>query len=326
MISSFLAGIGTKLADRWLNALLLPGLLWTGTLAAGLRMGHDHPFAVAQLGDWLNQLTTRPAVHTVGTVTLAASAILLASVGVGLLAGTLGGLVERLWALPGDLPPASWLRARRQHRWDMARKRLKTAIRRAAQATDTRAALSRAGVVRARQRQQSRLGPARPSHITRIGDRFARTATRTTQVNGLDDLSLVWPRLWSVLPSELRDDLTTARTAYAATARLAAWGLLYLAISAVWWPAALIGSTVLATATVRGDAAANVLADLIESACDLHLTDLGDRLSIPVAASASDTGHAITERLRATASGTASENSSLHFPTSPPPSTRPRSS
>ncbi|MFF3958536.1 hypothetical protein ACFYY1_35770 [Streptomyces sp. NPDC001890] len=301
MTSTFLAGIGTKLADRWLNALLMPGLLWTALLATGLHLGQDHPFAVDRLGGWLDQLAARPAAHAPGTVALAASAVLLASAGVGLLAGTLGGLVEQLWALPGDLPPASWIRAWRQRRWDTAGEQLKTAIRHAARATDDGAARTRAAQVRARQRRQARLGPARPGHTTRIGDRFALATLHAAQNNGLDDLALAWPRLWTVQSAELRTDLAAARDTYAATARLAAWGLLYFTLAAAWWPAALIGAAVLTTAAVRAFAAADVLADLIETACDLHLNDLADRLGIPTTTPAPDTGQAITGRLRTTA-------------------------
>ncbi|KAK1179711.1 hypothetical protein B7755_017110 [Streptomyces sp. NBS 14/10] len=298
-MSSFLAGIGTKLAERWVNALLLPGLLWTALLAAALHLGQTHPFAADRLSTWLNQLATRPAAHAPGTVVLAASASLLAASGVGLLASALGGLVERLWALPADQPPATWLLRLRRRRWDEATRQLKTAIRQAAQPTRHDVAPERAAAqVRVCQRRRARLGPARPVCATRVGDRFGHTATRTAEVNGLDDLALVWPRLWTVLPAELRTDITAARTAYAATARLAAWGLLYTALGAAWWPAAVIGPATLATSVFRARAAANVLADLVETAADLHLHDLAERLAIPATPQTVDAGHAITERLR----------------------------
>ncbi|MFB8179600.1 hypothetical protein ACFC8N_26965 [Streptomyces sp. NPDC055966] len=302
MTGAFLAGIGTRLADRWVNALLLPGLLWTGLLAAGVHLGQAHAFATDHLSAWLQQLAARPAAHAPGTVALAACAILLAGAGAGLLAGALGGLVERLWALPGDRPAAAWLLARRRQRWDTAQRRLKTAILQAARDTGGRDDAAHAARVRACQRRRARLGPARPERPTRTGDRFARTTTRIARFNGLDDLALAWPRLWTVLPDQLRTDIATARDTYAATARLAAWGLLHLALTAVWWPAGLIGTAVLATATVRAHAAADVLAGLIETACDLHLGDLAERLRLPATSDTTPIGHAITARLRTPAS------------------------
>jgi hypothetical protein len=299
-VSAFLAEAGAKLADRWLQILLLPGLLWTGTLTAALQLGQTHAFAVGRVTTWIDALALRPAAHAPGTVVLAAAGILLSCTGVGLLASGLGGLVERMWALPGDMPPASWLVRARRWRWDAATARLKNAIRTAAQ--DAGADPARAAArVRSCQRRRDRLGSARPSRPTRIAERFERTAARTAAVNGLEDLDTLWPRLWSVLPGEgeLRADIAIARAAYGAAARLAAWGVLYGALTVIWWPAALIGSAVLIIAGVRGRAMADVLASLVETAADLHLPDLAERLGTRSPAEARDLGRTITARLHA---------------------------
>jgi len=124
-VSAFLAELGTKLADRWLQALLLPGLLWAGVLATALDLGQRHPFDLARLSSGLNQLATRPAARAPGTVILAAAGIFLASAGVGLTAGAGGALIQRLWTPSGDLPPASWLQSQRQRRWDEAAEALR---------------------------------------------------------------------------------------------------------------------------------------------------------------------------------------------------------
>jgi hypothetical protein len=309
-VSAFLAELGTKLADRWLQALVLPGLLWTAVLAAGLDLGQRYPFDLARLSTGLDQLAARPAAHAPGTVILAAAGILLAGAAVGLAADVGGGLMQRLWVLPGDLPPASWLLSWRRHRWDKGTEALKAAIRDAArlpasraphgfgkQSTEAARAVAR---VRARQRHSNRLGPARPVCPTRIGDRFERAGARIGAVNCLPDLATVWPRLWSVLPDTLRTDITTARTAYSAAARLPAWGLLYTAIAALWWPAAPIGILVMAAAALQARTAASILADLIETATDLHLPDLATHLGIPIDTTPVDIGRAVTARLRAT--------------------------
>jgi len=298
-VSVFLAEIGTKLADRWLQALLVPGLLWTALLATGLHLGQRHPFALDQLGSWIDQLAARPAAHAPGTIVLTAVGTLLASAGTGLLAGVFGSVVEHLWALPGELPPASWLRRLRRRRWDAATRALETAVLHAAQPLIYGADPDQAAaVVRARQRRRSRLGPARPTHPTRIGDRFARTAARVARVNGLNDYGLVWPRLWTVLPEELRLDLAAARDSYTATTRLAAWGLLYAVLAVVWWPAALVGPTIFCAAVIRARVASAVVSDLIETAADLHITDLADRLGVATNVPALEAGRAITSRLR----------------------------
>jgi hypothetical protein len=299
-MSGFLAELGTKIADRWVNLLVLPGLLWTAALAAGLRLGQDHPLDVARLRAWLDQIAGQPASHDIATVALAAAAILLASATVALAASAVGALLQRLWVVPGDLPPAAWLRRRRQHQWQQATAHLKTAIARAAHPGIHHADPAEAArQARRAQRRRARIGPAQPMRPTRIGDRFHATALRIRDHNGLD-LDLVWPRLWTELPDTLRTDLATAQDAYASAARLAAWGLLYLALTAAWWPAAPISLTILYTAAIRARASAGVLADLIETAADLHVKDLAATLDLPVLdiTDPADLGWSITQRLR----------------------------
>ncbi|MGW2543946.1 hypothetical protein ACWC5I_24485 [Kitasatospora sp. NPDC001574] len=136
-----------------------------------------------------------------------------------------------------------------------------------------------------------------PRLPTRVAERLHESAGRAGTLYGLD-LNLVWPRLWSVLPDMLRADVTAARDSYAAAARLAGWGLMYAAPAIVWWPAVLPGSVVVAVAAARARTAAGVLADLVDTAADLHLVDLAGRLGIPAETlSALETGRAVTRRL-----------------------------
>jgi len=76
----------------------------------------------------LDQIAARQTSHDVATVLLAATAILPGSAATGLAASALGGLLQRLWTLPGEMPPAAWLVRGRQLRWDQATQHLKTAI------------------------------------------------------------------------------------------------------------------------------------------------------------------------------------------------------
>lgn len=307
IMNGFLAELGTKIADRWMNLLVLPGLLWTATLAAGLRLGQDHPLDVESLRRWLDQIAGEPASHDIAAVALASATILLASAAVALAASALGALLQRLWVIPGDLPPAAWLRRYRQHQWQQVTARLKTAIASAAH-PDVYNAEPAEAARRARraQRRRTRLGSAQPMRPTRVGDRFHTTAIRIRDHNGLD-LGMAWPRLWTVLPDALRTDLATAQDAYAAAARLAAWGILYLALTAAWWPAAIISLIILCTAAIHARARADVLADLIETAADLHTKDLAAMLDLPLPDVSDPTqlGRSITQRLQSSKAGPA---------------------
>lgn len=297
-MSAFLTAIGNNLADRWMNLLLLPGLLWVGTLTAAIRLGQAHPFNAAMLSESINQLASNPATDNAGTVLLTATAILLASAAAGLAASALGSLAQRLWTQPGRNRPLAWIVQFRQHRWDQATKAMKSAFAQAGNPEACPADRSRAeNVARGAAARRARLGPTRPERPTWIGDRFRSTATRSATGYGLD-LELTWPRLWTVLPDTLRADLTTAQDSYAASARLAGWGLLYMILAAAWWPAAVLGLTVAATAAAHARSSARILAELIDTAIDLHTADLAAKLGIPTATPpTAETGQAITRIL-----------------------------
>jgi hypothetical protein len=96
IMSGFLTELGTKIADRWMNLLVPPGLLWTTALAVGQRLGQDHPIDVARLRLWLDQIAGQPTSHDIATVALAAAAILLAAATVALAASAFGALLQRL--------------------------------------------------------------------------------------------------------------------------------------------------------------------------------------------------------------------------------------
>lgn len=300
-MSAFLTELGTKVADRWVNLLVLPGLLWIAALVAGLRLGQEHPFDAARLWMWLDQIAGQPASHDIATVALAVAAIVLASAAVALAVSALGALIQRLWVVS-----SSWLR----HHQQQAAADLKAAIARANRPKVDQAELAEVDQAeRAEAAQRGHLALRRRAHLslaqlllpTRVGDRFYATALRIRDHNGLD-LDLVWPRLWTVLPDPLRADLGTAQDAYTAVARLAAWGILYLALTTVWWPAALIGFSIVCTAAIRARVSADVLADLVEAAADLYAKDLAAALdlSLPGVTDPAELGRSITRRLQAT--------------------------
>ena len=296
-MTAFLAELGTKVADRWLGLLVLPGLLWTAALAAGVELGQDRALDVLRLRALLGRVADDPASHSGATVLLAAAAVLLVSAAAGLAASALGGLFQRLWTLPGEFGPAAWLLSWRQLRWDRATVLLRTAIAGAAQPGAHRLEPGEASrLARRAQRRRARLGPVRPGRPTRVGDRYLATAQRVRDHNRLD-LELAWPRLWAVLPEAFRSDLTTAQDAYAGTARLAGWGVLYLVLAAVWWPAALVGATVLLASAVRTRGCADALAGRVEAAVDLYTGELATRLGLPAVPGTAELGRAVNNRL-----------------------------
>lgn len=305
-MNALVAEIGTKIADRWLKSLLAPGVLWVAVLTLGLIEGKADPFAVARLSAWLNNLAARPSTHAPGSILILVAGVAAASSAIGLLAGLLGTLVEQLWGSQGHRPPAAWLLRARRRLWYTMASPQREAIRQATAARLARGAGNQDHStkelreldeeINKRSRRMAWIGDACPSHPTWIGDRYARSAVRFRAVNGLDDMTLVWPRLWTVLPDTLRAEITSARDSYGGTSRLCAWGILYLPLAVVWWPAAFLGAGIIVTGALRARPAAENLASLVETAADLYLAELARQLGI-TQTSRTAMGHAITDQL-----------------------------
>ncbi|MET9618602.1 hypothetical protein [Kitasatospora indigofera] len=297
-MTGLLAQLGKSLAERWIALLVLPGLLWIAAATCAYRLGHAHALDPRWLAAWLDRIAAVPPARRTTVLVLFAAGAVPASAGAGLAAGALGGVLERLWTASGAHPPMAWILHVRQRRWtavrDSARRRIDALN--SSDLTGRKLDRARAAARRAERRRLAR--PSQPPQLpTRIAERFHASAVRADTLYGLD-LNLAWPRLWTVLPDGLRTDLTAARDSYAAAARLFGWGLLYTALAVLWWPAVVLGAATAVAAAMKARTAADLLGDLVDTATDLHLTELSDRL----AAAAPDrptpeTGGAITRRL-----------------------------
>ncbi|MFF1925139.1 hypothetical protein ACFVW8_31790 [Streptomyces sp. NPDC058221] len=302
-MNTFLGNIGTNIGDRVLRAVTLPGLLWTTCLALGWQLGYAHALSYGRLSSRLKQLTAadQSTGHTLSEAALVLGSLLLVGVAAGLAASGIGTAVEWFWGNQGTSGPIRQLVQRRHKRWEQAASRVRKAVGDAMAArserADSRPADDRALVLRHR---QLRISPREPERPTWIGERFALTADRAREVNGVDDIDLVWPRLWPVLPEALRADITAARDAHADAARLCAWGVMYVPVSVTWWPAVLVVLAVLITGHIRGRSTARAFADLVEAALDLHLGDLAKQLGLELASDRpmDERGAAITKLLR----------------------------
>ncbi|PWI18898.1 hypothetical protein DI272_35710 [Streptomyces sp. Act143] len=282
-MTGFLAELGRKLAERWFTLLVLPGLAYLLVAAAAFKLGqrdwHDwhalwNGFAALTEGD-----ADRQDALAVRAVLLVLAAVPV-SAALGVVAQALAGPVER--ALCGPWPhPFAGLSARRTRR------------RADAWSTEDTAYREHRDPERAARRNALSLIP--PEHPTHLGDRLRAPAVRLRQEYGID-LATVWPRLWLLLPAATRDTLTEARTRLDTAFALGGWAVLYLPLALYWWPAAPV---VLVTALVsrrRAAIAADVYADLVEAAVDLHLDRLHSRLAEP--RPSPQQGRALTERLR----------------------------
>ncbi|MFF3837999.1 hypothetical protein [Streptomyces sp. NPDC001930] len=306
-MTTFLATLGGKLADTWVSLLVLPGLLYLAVTSAASVLGHRHALDHRLLTARIDALADDPAAHAPGTVVVFGLLLLVAAAGVSRLAAALGAGVERLWLgdWPAPLRPAARaLTRRRATRWeaaDAAHRRAATARAllvasdgRDAPAPEEPAALDTVGLNEAR----NRIALTRPARPTWMGDRLIAADARVHRTYRIDLVS-AWPRLWLLLPDTAHTEVQAARSALTASARRAAWGLLYTLPALWWWPAALIAAVTWTGAWRQGRVAVHEFAELVESAVDLHGRDLAAALGLPCEERlTAATGLAITRILR----------------------------
>lgn len=278
----FLGQIGQKLADRWAALLAIPGLLYLVAITVAAVLGQDHALSYPDLSQKLSAWAASPALKSPGGAAILVAAVLAGSVVAGLAATAGGRLMEATWTLPGRHVPARWLAGWRRHRSE----RLKEIVDTSADPVVVRRAIERA----------DRICVIEPECPTWIGDRLRACHVRINKAYGLD-LPSAWPRLWLVFPDTVRAELSAARDAFSAAARLAAWSVLYLLLGIWWWPAVPIALVTGATAAVSSRLAMGNLADLIEAAVDLHSADLAAGLGDQPAVTP-DTGGRLTTRMR----------------------------
>ena len=301
-MSAFLAELGTRLADKWMTLLVLPGLIYLAVLAAAAELGQRRALDLLALRPAINRVAGQPAAGSTGAIILAALVILAAAAAAAMVANGLGQLAERGWMATGDRWPVSILVQRRQERWDKANERVQKATIALAQAELANPEGPRLPELRQRLKQdiarRSAINPTRPQRPTWIGDRLVAIDERVYRKYGID-WAVTWPRLWLVMPDTARDELSAAGDAFSASARLSAWSVLYLPIAWLWWPALLVTGCLGLASWIRGRDRTVNLANLIESAVDLYARDLATGLGLTADGPLSRaTGLAITSMIR----------------------------
>ncbi|MET7290572.1 hypothetical protein ABZS79_00160 [Streptomyces griseoloalbus] len=281
MTSAFLSALGGRIAERWLAALALPGLLFLAALTTAMVLGHEHWSDLERLRAWLDTLAASPASHSTGTVALVAAGVLAGAAVTGAAAQSLGAGVELLWCAEPHGPVLRYLADRRSRRWRAADAVFRTALVAAGRARIEGAddADRLADIAEQRYAERDRIASAPPRHPFAMGDRLAAPGQRLWRARRLE-LAAAWPHLWLLAADGTRAELQAARRELTAAARLCAWGVGYLVLALWWWPAALVGGVAVASGVRRGRAAAEAFAELTEALADLHVRDLAAALGV----------------------------------------------
>jgi hypothetical protein len=303
-MNPLLTTLGNKLAERWLNLLVLPGALFLGVAAAGTHLGHSHWYDAGRLREALDDLAARPSADRPGTAALLVAAALLLAAAASLAAQFLGAGIERLWLRTARDPLSRLLVERRRRRW-RRRETLRREAYAQAAATRSRDALRipprQLADIQARTAARDRVALLEPTRPTWYGDRMQATAERVDAAYGVD-LAALWPGLWLILAEPAQRQVQQARDSFTAAARLAAWSTGYAALALWWWPAALLAVGCGAVARVRARDAVSALASLIEAAVDVHGRELAVRMGLLEAESHGrlepETGEDVSELFR----------------------------
>jgi hypothetical protein len=292
-MNAFLEQLGARIADRWLVNLLLPGLFWLCCAAVAAQLGWAHaldPVAARPLVRWL------AGQRSAAQVLLLVAGVAAGSAVVGLAASGLATMLRRAWTMPGRTAPARWLRQWRRRRWDAAdrvvvryrRDLLATVVGAATVAPDYGAALAR----------RDSIGREPPERPTWIGDRWLATGIRIHRAYGLD-LTVVWPRLWAVLPDTVRADVGAVHLAYQESSAVVSWAICYGVVGLFWGPALIIAAVLAVIGVLRAREATAHLCELVESSCDLYRHALAERLRVPdPGGNVREIGRQLTAQLR----------------------------
>ncbi|WP_410627052.1 hypothetical protein [Amycolatopsis sp. cmx-8-4] len=298
-MNGFLEELGKKAAERWLTLLVLPGVVWSLSSLAAFTLSHRKPLDVRPaINAFTKAIDHTPTTTSIIFLTVG---ILGASIAAGMLSSALAVAIRRLWGIPGRRRPARWLVTWRNWRWERHGQKIDELTRLAiSAAADTDSDHSRPsdgvdefqvpatgvpivtaapGFTEAYARRDA-VSLDRPVRPTWLGDRWQSTVSRVYRAHGLD-LTIAWPRLWSILPDSLRGDISTAQAAYINSSIQMAWAALYVASSALWWPLSLAAIGAAVTAIIRARACTETLCSLIETAADLHANNLAKQLAEP---------------------------------------------
>lgn len=283
-MNPLLATLGSKLTERWLNLLVLPGALFLAVAAVGTTLGHRHWHDLDRLRGTLDDLATRPALDRTGTAALLVAVVLLTAAAASLAAQFLGGAIEQYWLRLGRDPLSRALTARRTRRWKEGDTKVENTVVHAGPAgagTDGVVTIPRDTWerIQALTAARDRIALREPARPTWYGDRMQATADRVEAAYGVD-LAVLWPRLWLILPEPAVQQIRAGRDSFSAAGRLASWAVGYALLACWWWPAVLVAVGCGAVARSRARTALDAFASLIEAAVDVHGRELATRVGL----------------------------------------------
>ncbi|CAM3307671.1 hypothetical protein KIPE111705_01090 [Kibdelosporangium persicum] len=276
-MTKLLETLGGKLAERWLQLLVLPGALYLVVAVAAVRYGVN----TSALTRDINALAASPATRNTGTILVVLIGLAAGAALVGIVVRALGSLVERIWLADAHRSVTRVLTRRRLRRWQAADERYRTALLAAGRAHVSGSA-DAPELARKAERlalARNRVGLTPPRRVFWLGDRIGAADLRVLSTYHLD-LASAWPRLWLVIPEESRLVLQAARAEFASSTRLVAWGVAYFVLGFASWPLFVAGAATVVAGWLRGRGTGTTFADLVESTVDVHGRNLAAAMGV----------------------------------------------
>lgn len=279
MLTAVWSGLGGKVADRWGDLLLSPasafwglGVLTWVSAQGGLT---GSPSGWTRLADvWRSVVAAGGVVPQVATVLV----LLLVVAGTARAGEALTLPVLRL--LEGYWPSwawraSAWRSGRRAERLDADAERWRELHLQRPSLTPEQAATYR------RLNAARSAVPADPADRmpTRLGDLLRAMESRPRHRYGLDAV-VCFPRLWLVLPEQVRGDLGAARQKLDEAARLWLWSALSLVWTLLGWWAAAISVLGMIIGYRLSLLAAAAFAELVQASFDVFRADLYTALGV----------------------------------------------
>jgi hypothetical protein len=275
-VGKFWDSIGEKLAERWATVSIPALVFWLGGLLAWLS-GHGGFHALKAPADWLGE---QPGPTQIVVLIAALLGVAASGIVVGRLTTPVLRLMEGYWPRFLDFVRRP-LVERVQKKADSIRIKFQAVAEPVLTGVPSPTPQQQAEYIRLTQRWRRLPGQGR-YQPTRIGNTLRAGESRPVDKYGLDAVA-VWPHLWLLLPETVRSELTAARGSLDAAVGAFIWGVLFVVFTP-WTPWAAVAGLVVAGAAycVWVPDRAEVYADLVEAAFDLHRGALYTQLRWPM--------------------------------------------
>lgn len=262
MPTKFLESLGSKLAEKWLTAILTPAFIfWGGGLGAWI---YRHGWLSLETWFTKQSQTAQIALLIITLLAILTSALIVQYCELAVLR-----FLEGYWF--------RWLRKLRYYFITIQQKR-KYKLDRQFQLLITRIEDKNQLPTPEEIEEYARLDGILhyfPIHLmpTQFGNILRAAEERPKNQYGLDTF-ICWPRLWLLLPDNVKTELTEARVTLNTGARIWLWSLLFLVWTPLaWWavPTGIISAYLAYNWLLN---AAIIYGDLLESAFDLYRFEL----------------------------------------------------